>query len=138
MFYDHPLLAVAFNSNIADGSQQQQATLLPIGGPSPTGLFNAFQVFHGTVCGVQGSVPTVCGSTVTPGVAPSARYLYGQQRFDPSTFTGFGPIRYLQASIISKANSVAMPARITTNSSPPSRDTVSTARITPDSRSPAR
>lgn len=92
MFYDHPLLAVAFNSNIADGSQQQQATLLPIGGPSPTGLFNAFQVFHGTVCGVQGSVPTVCGSTVTPGVAPSARYLFGQQRFDPSTFTGFGPI----------------------------------------------
>ncbi|MDM7921195.1 MAG: TonB-dependent receptor [Pyrinomonadaceae bacterium] len=92
MFYDHPLLAVSFNSNIADGSQQQQATLLPIGGPSPTGLFNAFQVFHGTVCGVQGSVPTVCGSTVTPGVASSARYLFGQQRFDPSTFTGFGPI----------------------------------------------
>lgn len=92
MFYDHPLLAVGFNSDIADGSQQQQATLLPIGGPSPTGLFNAFQVFHGTVCGVQGSVPTVCGSTVTPGVAPSARYLFGQQRFDPSAFTGFGPI----------------------------------------------
>lgn len=92
MFYDHPLLAVGFNSDIADGSQQQQATLLPIGGPSPTGLFNAFQVFHGTVCGVQGSVPTVCGATVTPGVAPSARYLFGQQRFDPSTFTGFGPI----------------------------------------------
>jgi hypothetical protein len=92
MFYDHPLLAVAFNSNIADGSQQQQATLLPIGGPSPTGLFNAFQVFHGTVCGVQGSVASVCGATVTPGVAPSARYLFGQQRFDPSTFTGFGPI----------------------------------------------
>ncbi len=55
-------------------------------------MFNAFQVFHGTVCGVQGSVPTVCGSTVTPGVAPSARYLFGQQRFDPSAFTGFGPI----------------------------------------------
>ncbi|MFN6962519.1 MAG: TonB-dependent receptor domain-containing protein [Pyrinomonadaceae bacterium] len=92
MFYDHPLLAVAFNSNIADGSQQQQATLLPIGGPSPTGLFNAFQVMHGTVCGVQGSVPTICGSAVTRGVASSARYLYGQMRFDPSTFTGFGPI----------------------------------------------
>lgn len=92
MFYDHPLLAVAFNSDIADGSQQQQATLLPIGGPSPTGLFNAFQVFHGTVCGVQGSVPTICGATVTPNVARSARYLFGQQRFDSSTFTGFGPI----------------------------------------------
>ncbi|HUR99625.1 MAG TPA: TonB-dependent receptor [Pyrinomonadaceae bacterium] len=92
LFYDHPLLAVAFNSDIGDGSQQQQATLLPIGGPSPTGLFNAFQVFHGTVCGVQGSVPAFCGSTVTPGVATSAQYLYGFQRFNPSTFTGFGPI----------------------------------------------
>ncbi|MBV9215431.1 MAG: carboxypeptidase regulatory-like domain-containing protein [Acidobacteria bacterium] len=92
MFFDHPLLAVAFNSNIADGSQQQQATLLPIGGPSPTGLFNAFQVFHGTVCGVVGSNPAICGAAVTPGVAASANYLYGQMRFNPSTFTGFGPI----------------------------------------------
>lgn len=81
LFYDHPLLAVAFNSDIADGSQQQQATLLPIGGPSPTALFNAFQVFHGTV------VPGV-----TPGVTASAIYQRGFQRFDPSTFTGFGPI----------------------------------------------
>ncbi len=92
MFYDHPLLAVAFNSNIADGSQQQQATLLPIGGPSPTGLLNAFQVFHGTVCGVQGSNPALCGAAVTQAIAPSAHYLYGYQRFDPGAFTGFGPI----------------------------------------------
>ena len=61
IFYDHPLLAVSFNSNIADGSQQQQATLLPIGGPDPRGLFNAFQVFHGTVCGVGGSSAAICG-----------------------------------------------------------------------------
>jgi hypothetical protein len=81
LFYDHPLLAVAFNSDIADGSQQQQSTLLPFGGPSPTALFNAFQVFHGTV------VPGV-----TPGVAASAVYQNGLQRFDPSRFTGFGPI----------------------------------------------
>ena len=63
-FFDHPLLAVSFNSNIGDGSQQQQATLLPIGGPSPTGLLNAFQVFHGTVCGVQGSNPAICGAAI--------------------------------------------------------------------------
>ena len=92
IFYDHPLLAVSFNSNIADGSQQQQATLLPIGGPSPTGLFNAFQVFHGTVCGVGGSSAAICGAAVTPGVAPSAQYQFGFQRFDSSKFTGFGPI----------------------------------------------
>ena len=92
IYYDHPLLAVSFNSNIADGSQQQQATLLPIGGPSPTGLFNAFQVFHGTVCGVQGSNTAICGAAVTPGVASSSRYQFGLMQFDPAAFTGFGPV----------------------------------------------
>ena len=91
-FFDHPLLAVAFNSDIGDGSQQQQATLIPIGGPAPTGLFNAFQVFHGTVCGVGGSSAAICGAVRTPGIAPSAQYQFGFQRFDPSRFTGFGPI----------------------------------------------
>ncbi len=99
-FFDHPLLAVGFNSDIADGSQQQQATLLPIGGPSPTGLFNAFQVFHGTVCNRGVATSPYCAAalaaappgTATPGVAASAQYLYGHQRFDSSLFTGFGPI----------------------------------------------
>jgi Carboxypeptidase regulatory-like domain/TonB dependent receptor len=80
VFYDHPLLAVAFNSDVADGSQQQQSTLLP-GSPSPTALFNATQVFQGT------AIPGV-----TPGLAASAQYLNGFQRFNPNTFTGFGPI----------------------------------------------
>lgn len=92
IFYDHPLLAVSFNSNIADGSQQQQATLLPIGGPSPTGLLNAFQVFHGTVCGVNGSNAAICGASRTQAIAASSVYLFGQQKFDSSKFTGFGPI----------------------------------------------
>jgi len=90
-FFDHPLLVVSFNSNIADGSQQQQSTLLPIGGPSPLGLFNAFQVFHGTIisCNFPGASP---GVNCTPGLAPSAVYQRGYQRFDSSKFTGFGPI----------------------------------------------
>lgn len=92
IYYDHPLLAVAFNSDIADGSQQQQATLVPIGGPSPIALFNAFQVFHGTVCGAQGSSAAICGAAVTPGVAPSSQYQFGFQRFNSANFTGFGPI----------------------------------------------
>ncbi len=92
IFYDHPLLAVAFNSNIADGSQQQQATLLPIGGPDPRGLLNAFQVFQGTVCGVIGSNPAICGTARTQAIAPTAIYEFGRLRFDPSGFTGFGPI----------------------------------------------
>ena len=80
-FFDHPLLAVSFNSNIADGSQQQQSTLLPLGSPAPTQLLNALQVFQGT------AIPGV-----TPGLAASAQYLNGFQRFNPQTFTGFGPI----------------------------------------------
>lgn len=89
-FFDHPLLAVSFNSNIADGSQQQQSTLLSLD-PSPTFLLNAFQVFQGTIvsCNFVGAIP---GTNCTPGLAGSAQYLQGFQRFDPSTFTGFGPI----------------------------------------------
>ena len=91
VYYDHPLLAVAFNSDIADAVQQQQSVLTP-GSPSPTALFNATQVFHGTVCGVVGSVPSICGATVTPGVARSAEYQFGRQRFNDQTFTGFGAV----------------------------------------------
>ncbi|HMJ07994.1 MAG TPA: TonB-dependent receptor, partial [Pyrinomonadaceae bacterium] len=91
LYYDHPLLAVAFNSDIADAAQQQQA-VLTAGSPAPTALFNASQVFQGTVCGVQGSVPAICGATVTPGVARSSQYQFGRQRFNDQTFTGFGAV----------------------------------------------
>jgi hypothetical protein len=46
LFYDHPLLAIAFNSDIADAVQQQQGILTP-GSPSQTALLNAVQVFQG-------------------------------------------------------------------------------------------
>ncbi len=101
LFYDHPLLAVAFNSDIADAAQQQQA-VLTAGSPLPintsTGaptLLNAALVFHGTVCGAQGSNAALCaayGSPVTPGVASSAQYQFGRQRFNDQTFPGFGPV----------------------------------------------
>jgi hypothetical protein len=91
LFYDHPLLAVAFNSDIADAAQQQQA-VLTAGSPTPTALLNAAQVFQGTVCGVQGSVPAICGGSVTPGVASSAQYQFARQRFNDQTFTGFGTV----------------------------------------------
>ena len=101
LYYDHPLLAVSFNSDIADAAQQQQAVLtagspVPIGGtpPTPT-LLNAALVFHGTVCGAQGSNAALCaafGNPVTPGVASSAQYQFGRQRFNDQTFPGFGPV----------------------------------------------
>lgn len=91
LYYDHPLLAIAFNSDIADAAQQQQA-VLTAGSPAPTSLFNAAQVFQGTVCGVQGSIAGICGTAVTPGVAASAQYQFGRQRFNDQTFTGFGAV----------------------------------------------
>lgn len=94
LYYDHPLLAVAFNSDIADASQQQQS-VLTAGSPSPTALLNAAQVFQGTVCvPTQPSTPfcTGAGNPVTPGAAPTAQYQFGRQRFNDQTYTGFGAV----------------------------------------------
>lgn len=90
IFYDHPLLAAAFNSDIGDAAQQQQL-ILTAGSPSPFSLLNAAQVFQGTVivCNFAGAVP---GVNCTPGVAASAQYQNGRQRFNDQTFPGFGPV----------------------------------------------
>ncbi len=95
IFYDHPLLAAAFNSDIADTAQQQQS-VLTAGSPASTSLLNAAQVFQGTVC-VPGAPQTpVCAAqgpaVFTPGVATSAIYQFGRQRFDDQTYTGFGAV----------------------------------------------
>ena len=92
IFYDHPLLAVGFNSDIADAAQQQQATLLQ-GSPSPTALLNAVQVFQGTVCVPGAGTPGICPAGVaTPGVAVGTQYQFGRQRFNDQTFPGFGSL----------------------------------------------
>ncbi len=95
LFYDHPLLAIATNSDIGDASQQQQS-VLTAGSPSSTALLNASQVFQGTVC-VPGAAQTpICAAqgpaVFTPGVAPSAQYQYGRQRFNDQTYSGFGAV----------------------------------------------
>lgn len=91
LYYDHPLLAVAFNSDIADAAQQQQA-VLTAGSPSPTALLNAAQVFQGTVCPPSGGNPVCPMGVITPGVAATAQYQFGRQRFNDQTFPGFGPV----------------------------------------------
>ena len=90
LFYDHPLLAIAFNSDIADAAQQQQDVLIS-GSPAPTALLNAVQAFQGTVCTGQGS-PVCPPGFRTPGVAAGADYQFGRQRFNDQTFPGFGPV----------------------------------------------
>lgn len=95
LFYDHPLLAVAFNSDIADAAQQQQS-VLTAGSPASTSLLNAAQVFQGTVCVPGAPLTPVCASqppgTVTPGVATTALYQFGRQRFSDQTYSGFGAV----------------------------------------------
>src|SRR6185295_7476559 len=92
IFYDHPLLAIAFNSDIADAVQQQQGILTP-GLPTQTALLNAVQVFQGTVCPPGGPATPICPpGVVTPGVAAGSQYQFGRQRFNDQTFPGFGPV----------------------------------------------
>src|SRR5205814_1546534 len=99
IFYDHPLLAIAFNSDIADAAQQQQGVFIT-GSPSPTALLNASQIFQGTVCSgtASGAANPFClaaglpSSFLTPGVAAGAQYQFGRQRFNDQTFPGFGPV----------------------------------------------
>lgn len=100
LFYDHPLLVFAANSDIADAVQQQQSFLTPglptfLDANGNRVLLNASQVFHGTVCGLNGST-TVSGlcppGARTPGAASSANYQFGRQRFNDQTFPGFGTV----------------------------------------------
>lgn len=91
LFYDHPLLAAAFNSDIADAAQQQQSTLIS-GSPAPTSLLNAVQVFQGTVCTAASANPLCPPGFTTPGAAASSQYQFGRQRFNDQTFPGFGTL----------------------------------------------
>ena len=96
LFYDHPLLAVGFNSDIADAAQQQQSTLLQ-GSPNPTALLNAVQAFQGTVCAPGVTRTPFCAAALpagvfTPGVASGTDYQFGRQRFNDQTFPGFGAL----------------------------------------------
>ncbi len=92
LFYDHPLLAIAFNSDIADAAQQQQYTNVIPGSPAPNAGFNIVQIFQGTVCSTATQSPFCPAGVRTPGVANTAQYLPGRLRFNDQTFVGFGPI----------------------------------------------
>jgi hypothetical protein len=92
IFYDHPLLAVAFNSDIGDAAQQQQYTNVLPGSPASNQLLNLLQIFQGTVCSAASSNPLCPAGFTTPGVAASSQYLPGRIRFNDQTFVGFGPI----------------------------------------------
>lgn len=100
LFYDHPLLALAFDSDVADGSQAPQFILFggapcnPTGPPSPLNALNlnATNAFQGLL-GVGNCLPA--------GLATGLNYLGNEQRFNPapnapSLFTGQ---QYLAAGV---------------------------------------
>ena len=92
LFYDHPLLAVAFNSDIADAAQQQQYFSVLPGSPASNQLLNLLQLFQGTVCSTATNNALCPAGLTTPGVATTAQYLPGRVRFNDQTFVGFGPL----------------------------------------------
>ena len=81
LFYDHPLLGLAFIADVADGSQAPQFVLFPGapcaagGAPSPLAL-NASNTFQG-ILGRSDCTP--------PGLAQALNYLPGEQRFNPAS-----------------------------------------------------
>ncbi len=87
LFYDHPLLATAFDSVTADGGRSVQ--LLSAGGvASACGLVPAAAAPPGyATCGGGNDTPTnLNGSAIFQGVLnalPNMFYLSSQQRFDP-------------------------------------------------------
>jgi hypothetical protein len=87
LFYDHPLLAIAFDATTADGGRSVQ--LLSIGGtPSACGIISAAQAPAGyATCGGNLDSPgNLNGSSIFQGALnalPSMFYLPNQQRFDP-------------------------------------------------------
>jgi len=92
IFYDHPLLAVAFNSDIADAAQQQQYFNVLPGNPASNQTINLLQIFQGTVCSTATTNAVCPPGLTTPGVATTAQYLPGRVRFNDQTFVGFGPL----------------------------------------------
>ncbi len=81
IFFDHPLLVLAFNSDVFDGTQSPQFLTIA-GSPSPTAPLNAVQIFEGTV-----------KTGLTPGIDAGAQYLANQSRFNPlATFPGYGSL----------------------------------------------
>jgi Carboxypeptidase regulatory-like domain/TonB dependent receptor len=102
LFYDHPLLALAFDSDVADGSQAPQVVLFP-GAPGGCSL-NASNVFQGfgldpTFTPAAGA--SSCTSAAQIGAISALGYVPGTQRFNPtpnapSLFTGQ---QYLSAGL---------------------------------------
>jgi hypothetical protein len=80
LFYDHPLLALAFDSDVADGSQAPQIVLF---GGSPGCTLNAATAFTGSF-GTGSGCSTQASRDALVGLATALNYLPNEQRFNPA------------------------------------------------------
>ncbi len=100
MFYDHPLLALAFDSDVADATQAPQIVLFP-GAPctvsNPPSAANPLNLNAANV--FQGLLPNA--NCTPPGLSQALNYLPGEQRFNsaPNAPSAFVDQAYLQAGV---------------------------------------
>lgn len=97
IFFDHPLLALAFDSAVADGTQAPQLAFFGTSAPctaasvlSPASVvsnLNAANIFQGSLTN---------GNCFPAALAPALAYLPGQQRFDANANSIFLNQAYLQ------------------------------------------
>jgi outer membrane receptor protein involved in Fe transport len=97
LFYDHPLLAIAFDSNTADGALSSQ---LVSGGGTPTRCNIATPVCPSGAPGFEG----LNGGSIFQGVLnttgiPGISYLANEQRFDPLNSPFFNNQNFIAAGL---------------------------------------
>jgi hypothetical protein len=97
IFYDHPLLALAFDSDVADGSQAPQFILF--GGSPCTAASSASPINLNATNTFQGSLGNA--NCTPPGFATGLNYQPGQQRFNatPNAPSLFVNQAYLSAGV---------------------------------------
>jgi hypothetical protein len=98
IFFDHPLLALAFDSAVADGTQAPQLAFFGTSTPcTPASTLNATSVVSNLNAAniFQGSLTNP--NCFPAALAPSLAYLPGQQRFDANANSIFLNQSYLGA-----------------------------------------
>ncbi len=109
LFFDHPLLAIAFDSTTADGARSSQILAFP-GGASACGIFLATTPMYTPTCGAADSPANLNAGSLFQGVLntsaptgfpfPIGPYLPNQQRFTAiSTTSVFVNENYLSPTL---------------------------------------
>ncbi|HEV2489167.1 MAG TPA: TonB-dependent receptor [Candidatus Acidoferrales bacterium] len=97
LFYDHPLLAVAFDSNTADGALSSQ---LVSGGGTPTRCAITTALCPSGTPGFEAlNGGSIFQGVLNTGGVPGISYLANQQRFDPLNSPFFNNQNFISAGL---------------------------------------